>query len=205
MLKNNNTVQTLIRLIIYGLFMVGLNQIFWYDALHYSGENKFGENSFTEILQEILLFLTFLIFLWAGIKEKSYRAFTNLVALFFLSSFIREFNNMLEHWFYFVLVVLALSSYLFIRDFRKFWTALERFLSISASSYLLIGFITTYVFSRFFGRTSFWKIVMDSSYTRDAKNAGEECIELLGYTLLFIAGIELLIAIRQQKKKITEG
>lgn len=180
--------------------MIGLNQIFRYDAVHFTGENKFGENSWTEITQEIMLFLSFLIFLLAGLRNKNYIAFTNLLALFFLASFVREFNNMLDNWFYFVLVILAFCAYLFIRDFRKFWTALEKFFSLNVSAYFIIGLVTTYVFSRFFGTTSFWKIVMGEFYTRHVKNAGEECIELLGYTFLFISGIEFLIAIWREKE-----
>jgi hypothetical protein len=43
---------------------------------------------------------------------------------------------------------------------------------------------------------------MEDSYTRDAKNAGEECIELLGYTFLLISAIEFLIDVYHRKKKI---
>jgi len=188
-----------IRLIVYGLLMVGLNLVFRYDAVHPVGSAKFGEASYTEMLQEIFLFMMSVIFLLAGLKGREYRAFTNLLACFFFASFIREFNNYLEHWFYFVIPVLALAGYLFIRDFKKFWPALEKFFSLNVSSYFLIGFITTFIFSRLFGKTDFWQLIMEGSYTRYAKNAGEECIELLGYTFLLISASEFYMAVTRKR------
>ena len=201
MKKYRNTILFLIRFFGYGFLMIGLNMIFKYDAEHAGKLARFGEDSLTEMTQEIFLFLSSGMVLFAGLKAKEYRSFTNLLACFFLASFIREFNNYLEHWFYFVSVVLVIAGYLFIRDFKKLWNSAEKILSSVASAYLLIGLITTYVFSRFFGKTDLWKTIMGELYSRDAKNAGEECIELLGYTFLLIFAMELLILVFNRGKR----
>ena len=77
--------------------------------------------------------------------------------------------------------------------FESFYALLNH----RAISWLVIGFLVTFVFSRLFGRTVFWEHLLESDYNRWAKNAAEEGIELLGYALMFIGGVEMLVETRR--------
>ena len=79
--------------------LVGLTVVYNYDAVHFSGDVKITENSLTEIFQEVFVFLVAVGFFVAGRRSRELAPVLNLMALFFLISFIREFNNQLEYWF----------------------------------------------------------------------------------------------------------
>jgi hypothetical protein len=64
---------------------------------------------------------------------------------------------------------------------------------------LLAGFLITFIFSRLFGKTSFWQTLMGERYFRSVKNAAEECIELLGYGLLLAAAAEFYLLAKPKK------
>jgi uncharacterized membrane protein len=100
-----------------------------------------------------------------------------------------------------VLVVLAIFIWLFIRDFKKIKAASIRFFSIPASSWILSGFIITYIFSRLLGRSKFWKLMYHDESYRLAKAATEEGIELLGDTLMLIAAIEFVLFYWSEKRE----
>ncbi|MDX1556111.1 MAG: hypothetical protein R3212_08800, partial [Xanthomonadales bacterium] len=66
---------------------------------------------------------------------------------------------------------------------------------LSASTLLVQLFLVLLVFSRLFGRASFWQSVMGEDYLRVVKNIAEEGTELLGYGLIAIAAVELLVVV----------
>ena len=189
-----------IRIAIYSALMVLLNVLFMIDAGHETRTGKFGENSITEIMQELFLFLSGILFLFIGRTDRELKAISNLIALFFFMSFIREFNNQIDFWFWLVLPLFFLFGWLAIRDRNKLLPSTTMLMEIPAFAYLITGFLVTFVFSRFFGRTSFWMALLGEDYNRWAKNAAEEGIELLGYTLFFIAAIEILWFVYNRKK-----
>ncbi|WP_027962458.1 hypothetical protein [Halomonas halodenitrificans] len=57
--------------------------------------------------------------------------------------------------------------------------------------------MTTYVFSRLYGRGDFWEAVLQENYVRDFKSGAEEVVELFGYALLLIAVIEFVLLARR--------
>ncbi|BBI72612.2 hypothetical protein HAALTHF_22730n [Vreelandella aquamarina] len=59
------------------------------------------------------------------------------------------------------------------------------------------GVLVTYIFSRLYGRQDFWRAVLQEHYIRDFKDIAEEAIELLGYSLILFATIELLFLARR--------
>ena len=59
------------------------------------------------------------------------------------------------------------------------------------------GMLTTYIFSRLYGRQVFWQTVMQENYMRDVKSMAEEVIELLGYAMILIALVELMLLARR--------
>jgi hypothetical protein len=189
-----------LRIVVYIILMVLLNLIYMHDAVHVTSTGKFGENSWTEITQEVFLFITGLVFLAIGRNDKELNPVANLASVFFFMAFIREFNNQISFWTY-------LEIPLFILFLLQAWigranliSSTLRLLNYRALAWLVIGFLVTFVFSRLFGRTSLWQHLMETDYTRWVKNAAEEGIELLGYTLLFIGGVELLMETLSRKR-----
>lgn len=181
------------RILIYSMLIFGIAEGIFFDAGHPVGESYFGENTFTEISQEIILFILFLFYLILGFKWRNIQPVSNLVSLFFLLSFIREFNFLAISWVYPALVVFVGFIGLFIRDFKKIKKSSIEFFSVPASSWFLSGFLITYIFSRLMGRSKFWRLLYEGENYRLAKAATEEGIELLGNTIMLIGAIEFLI------------
>ncbi len=182
-----------IRVIAYSLLIYGIAEGIFFDAAHPMEEGYFGEITFTEIGQEVILFILFWFYLILGLKWREIQPVSNLVSLFFLMSFIREFNFLIDKWIYPVLLVFAFFVWLFVRDFKKIREATIRFFSVPASSWLLTGFLITYIFSRLMGRSKFWQLLYTDESYRLAKAATEEGIELLGITIMLIGAIEFLV------------
>ncbi|MFW6289648.1 MAG: hypothetical protein ACOC0R_01670 [Mariniphaga sp.] len=108
-----------IRLVVYSLLFFGAAEMVRLDALFPMEEGYYGEISFTEFSQEIILLALFILYLIAGRKYLVIRPVTNILSLVFLASFIREFNNFIPWWFYLVLPVLLVIAGLLIRDYKK--------------------------------------------------------------------------------------
>jgi hypothetical protein len=181
-----------IRVIIYSLVMFGIAEGIFFDAAHPMEDGYFGEITFMEIGQEVLLFVLFAFYLIFGFKWREIQPVSNLVSLFFLMSFIREFNFLIDKWIFPVMIVFAVFVWLVIRDFKKIKEATIQFFSVPASSWFLSGFLITYIFSRLFGRSKFWQLLYHDESYRLAKAATEEGLELLGNTLMLIGAVEFL-------------
>lgn len=193
-----------LRVIIYSLLMFGLAEAVRFDALFPMEEGYFGEISMVEISQEIILFAMFVFYLIFGFKFREIQPVSNILSLFFLISFIREFNFLIDFWVYPALLVLAMIVWLVFRDFRKLKSATQTFFSYPASAWFFSGFLVTYIFSRLFGRSKFWLLIYDESNYRLAKAATEEGIELLGDALMLIGAIEFIfvwLAIKNEERK----
>jgi hypothetical protein len=182
-----------VRIILYASLIYGIAEGILFDASHPMEDGYFGEITFTEIGQEVILFLLFGFFLWLNYRWKEIKPVSILVSLFFLMSFIREFNFLIDKWIFPVLLVFAFAVWLFIRDFKKINAATKRFFSVPASGWFLPGLLITFVFSRLFGRSKFWQLLYHDESYRLAKAATEEGLELLGNTIMLIGAIEFLL------------
>jgi hypothetical protein len=188
-----------VRITLYIALMVILNFIYVHDAAHITNTGKFGENSWTEIMQESLLFITGLIFIAVGRYDRELRTVAQLASIFFFMALIREFNNQITYWPYLEIPLIVLFLGLTYFNRTKLISSVLRLLNDRALAWLVIGFLVTFVFSRLFGRTVFWQQLLENDYNRWAKNAAEEGIELLGYSFLFIGGVELLVEVLKKK------
>ena len=148
-----------LRVFIYSLIIYGISEGIFFDAAHPNGESYFGEITFVEIGQEVILFVLFVFYLFLGFKWREIKPVSLLVSLFFLMSFIREFNFIIDKWIYPVLLVFLIMCRITIRDFKKIKKASIGFFSVPASSWLIAGFLVTYIFSRFMGRSKFWRLL----------------------------------------------
>lgn len=189
-----------VRVVVYALLMLGIAEGMLFDAGHPIGNSYFGEITFAEIGQEIILFILFSFYLFIGFKWRKIQPVSNLVSLFFLMSFIREFNFLLNKWIVPVLIVLAVFIWLFIRDFKKIKKATLAFFSVPATSWLIPGFLITYIFSRLMGRSEFWRLLYHDETYRLAKAAVEEGLELLGNTIMLIGAFEFLLYFLMEKR-----
>jgi len=189
------------RILVYIGIMFLLNAIFMYDAQNPTVTGKFGEVSMTEIAQEVFLFISGILFIFIGRYNRDLIPIANLISIFFFMSFIREFNNYIPFWFYLVLPLMILFFYLLYRDRKSIFASVHKFLEIPYTAYFVSGFLITYVFSRLFGRSKFWKALLETDYNRWAKNAAEEGIELLGCTFFFIASVEIFLAVIRKRKQ----
>ncbi|MDD2380811.1 MAG: hypothetical protein WCY58_09180 [Mariniphaga sp.] len=202
-MKNFTPATMAIRVVVYALLVFGIAEAIRFDALYPMEEGYYGEISRTEISQEVILFFLFLFYLALGYRYRPVQPLSNLVSLFFLISFIREFNFLIDWWVYPALMVLAVFVWLMIRDFRKLKDATREFFSQPASAWLLSGFLITYIFSRLMGRSKFWLLLYDEDIYRIAKAATEEGLELLGDTILFISAVEFFIVFWNRKNRLS--
>lgn len=190
-----------IRIVVYALFVFGLAEAIRFDAMFPMEQGYFGEISRTEILQEIILFLLSFFFIILGYKYRPVQPVANLIALFLLISFIREFNFLIDWWELPASLVLGAFFWLLFRDIKKLTVATREFFSRPASAWFLSGFLVTYVFSRLMGRSVFWLLMYDESSYRMAKAATEEGLELLGNGLMLISAVEFMLLVWRKLEK----
>ena len=188
---------------IYVLILAGLMQIVMMVDARHAGAPDFSETSLTELTQAALLLLCTVLMLVIRLRYRVLRSVSLLMAAFFAISFVRENDQWLDAYVFdgawqCLAVLLALPTLtLVIRARRGF---LEEFSLIANSlgfGLFAGGFLTTYVFSRLYGRSELWQALMGEHYLRIVKDAAEEITELAGYSLLLFASVELLLLARR--------
>ncbi len=203
-MKIYNPLYLFIRIFIYALVLFGMAEGVFYDAGHPLGDSYFGEITFTEITQEVILFILFVFFLVFGFKWQEIKTVSIIISLFLLMSFIREFNFLIDKWIYPVGMVSLVFIWFVIKNFKNISSATLEFFKVPASAWFLSGFLTTYIFSRLMGRSKFWRLMYEGENYRLAKAATEESIELLGNTIMLFGAIEFLLYFIFELKKKNE-
>ena len=195
----------LLRLIIYGLILVGIAQLLYFDAFNVINGGKFGENSYTEWAQVMVLIITNLVLFWLGrISPKEKVMIFGLLG-FLTMALIREFDLYLDEyvfdgaWQLLAFSTLAVTLIIVYKHREHLEEASQKVIQTSAFGFISAGLLVTFVFSRLYGRTEFWQAVMEEEYFRNVKNVSEEGIELLGYTIILIGCIELFRILLQSK------
>ncbi|HEX9649922.1 MAG TPA: hypothetical protein VGA21_05135 [Cyclobacteriaceae bacterium] len=185
------------RLIIYSLVLVGIAQLLFLDAFNVIDGGKFSENSYTEWAQVGVLILIILVTFWTGKVSPKEKVIINSMLGFFLMALIREFDFYLDNyvfdgaWQVLAFSTLAVTIIYLVRNKEAIEQASQNVFQTSAFGLISAGILITFIFSRLYGRTSFWEAVMEQKYFRDVKNVSEEGIELLGYGIILIGCIEL--------------
>lgn len=188
---------------IYVLILAGLMQIVMTVDARHAGAPDFSETSLTELIQAALLLICTALMLVIRQRYRVLCSVSLLMAAFFAISFVRENDQWLDAYVFdgawqCLVVLLALPALaLVIRARRDF---LEEFSLIANSlgfGLFAGGFLTTYVFSRLYGRSEMWQALMGEHYLRIVKDAAEEITELAGYSLLLFASVELLLLARR--------
>lgn len=196
----------LIRIIVYAVLIVGLAEFIKWDASQFSGDMKFSEQSNTEWLQSIFLAISCSVLLYLFLSKSPLRYTALLMLGLTGAAFFREqdvyFENYIGNgtWQVPVYLLLAVVLFIVVKNIAEFAKELKLYTQSTSFGVFLSGLLTTFVFSRLYGRKTFWYAVMGDDYMRAVKNAGEECLELYGYLLILISVIELLLMGRMLKK-----
>ena len=207
--KKSLMLGNLSRIILYGFFMVLLNQLMMLDAGQEGQEIKFLESTFTEWSQQFILFFMTAIFAHCAYHFEKFRCLSIMLAGVSAAGLVREYNNFFNEqvfdgaWQSLALLVIIITTTLIWKSRRLFWEDLQNFQGTASFGFLLSGFLTTFIFSRLFGRTAFWELVMEEQYFRSVKNAAEESIELLGYGLLLISAIEFYMLAKSINSRLS--
>lgn len=205
-LMANPLVQTLFKMVIYSGVLVAIAHLIYLDAFQENVPIKYLENTFTEWSQVGCLVLMFLLFTTSLVIADSGKKLSILMAGASLVAIVREFNNFFNDqvfdgaWQSLALIVAVITAMLFYWSKSDFKNTFKGFVQSSSCGVMMAGFITTFVFSRLFGRSIFWQAVMEEQYFRSVKNAAEEGTELLGYGLMLIGAIEYFIYKLNQTK-----
>lgn len=192
-----------IKFISYALILFFVAQIIATDAQLQS----FKENSNTEHAQDILLLISTILCLYIGYHYSKIKSLTYTLATLLFISFIREmdafFDAVLFHgaWFYIALATLVIYFATMFKNLKTIPSELALIVNQSAAGLVTIGLLIIHVFSRLYGRKKMWKALMgEDKFIRIVKDASEEGLELLGYSIIFIGVIELLLYARKHFK-----
>lgn len=192
----------LLRATLYFLATGAMAQGAYLEALYLPGL-RFSELGFTELAQTLLLISACAILLYVRLVLKVWPHVTLLLLAFLAASLIREQDSFLdayaaEHvWKVLVAIVILPSiTWVAIRR-RRFAAELAEYGQTFSLGLFTAGFFTTYAFSRLYGRKEFWQAVLQEHYMDHIKSMAEEVVELLGYSLILFAMIELLLLARR--------
>ncbi|WP_309656649.1 hypothetical protein [Vreelandella vilamensis] len=128
---------------------------------------------------------------------------TLLLLAFIAASLVREQDRFLDTyvaentWKVLVALNVIPSITWVVIQRRHFLAELARYSNTLSLGLFTAGVLTTYIFSRLFGRQAFWQTVMQEHYMRDVKDMAEEVVELLGYSMILIAMVELVLLARR--------
>ncbi len=193
-------VNLIVKFVSYAALLFAVAQIIATDAKLQS----FKENSNTEHAQDIILFISFGLALFIGYKFNKVKTLSYTLAALLLISFIREmdafFDAVLFHgaWVYFAGAALVAYFFLIYKKIGSINSEIELIKEHISLGMVTIGLLIIHVFSRLYGRKKMWKALMgEDNFIRIVKDASEEGIELLGYTIIFIGIIELYLFARK--------
>lgn len=196
---------TLLRATLYVLFIGGIAQGAYLEAV-YLPSVRFTELGFTEFSQTLTLASCCGLLIYIRQVLKVWPNITLLMLAFVAASLIREQDYFFDEfvadnsWKVLVALIILPSISWVIYQRRRFIAEFAYYSNTFSFGLFAGGVLTTYIFSRLYGRQIFWRAVLEDNYVRIFKDVAEEVIELLGYSLILFAIIELLLlALRIRK------
>ncbi|HEY0286712.1 MAG TPA: hypothetical protein VGC62_06830 [Pseudomonas sp.] len=190
-----SSVSVLLKLALTG---VGLAMI-WLDIAVFN--TQMLEISFTEITQEIMLFLCAVLFWWCS-RVAGQKGFSVLAGGFFACLLMRELDGLFDPishsaWCWPFTVIAIVSLFVGFRPKNRDETlaALARFARTPAFGSITTG-LGVLVFSRVFGMGNLWHLILNEGYARLAKTTVEEGVELLTYAMWLAASIDHFWSLR---------
>lgn len=192
--------QTFLRLVVYGLIMLGCSALIELDFKNGSA----NENDIIELSQHLVLLFSIIVGLVATAITKTHKVFMLLLSLFISIHLVREFDAWFDShvpalgWFPFVIVILIVALIILIKNFKAFSEQLKTLQNTLGIGILLIALANLHVFTRFYGKPSIWKSIMGDNYLYQVERISEESVELVAYTMIFIAMLELLLFVKNR-------
>ncbi|APE31512.1 hypothetical protein BOX17_11480 [Halomonas aestuarii] len=192
---------TCLRASLYILLVAGIAQGIYLEAL-YLPSSHFSEWGFTELAQTALLAASTLLLLYVRVVLRELPQVSLLLLALMTSSLVREQDALLDArvfdgaWQLLVALIILPILHGVIRRRRAFAAEFAGFANSFSFGLFAAGFLTTYVFSRLYGRSEMWQVILREDYVRTFKNAAEEVVELFGYALILIAMVELALLAR---------
>ena len=183
---------------LYLLLVAGVCQLISIEGYSQLTESIYGEASLTENMQIAFSGICCLLFLVAARMSQKLRPAAVMLAALTGMMLIRESDAFLDKnvfdgaWQTLVVVVLFATAIFLKKQPDPIKPSIEAFIRLPSAGMLMSGFLVTIVISRLFGRRSFWEAVMGEGYMRVVKNIVEEGTELVGYSLILIAAVELV-------------
>ncbi|WP_420599423.1 hypothetical protein [Neptuniibacter sp.] len=196
----------MVRSLLYLLFIVGVAQIFSMEGYSQLTKSDYSEHSATEKMHDIFAFISCVVFFIAARFSQSLRPAAVIVGTLAGLMLIREFDAFLDEnlfdgaWQVLVYSSIAASAFYLFKQAYPVKESLVEYSHTSSAGIFLSGLLVVLVFSRLFGRSSFWEAVMGDGYIRVVKNIAEEGTELMGYALLVIAAVEFLWQVVGQRR-----
>lgn len=203
----------IIRLFAYASLMFLMSFAIQFDFA--VGEVK--EDSFIEITQEVLLLICSILLIIFSFKTKEYKIFFLGLAGFLGVHFVREFDFWLntqlfdKAWQAISLVIVVVVLVMVVKNWKKIILEIAAISKTYGFAFFFSGLIILHVFSRLYGRKLIWidllrnthdqyvieengeKIVELRDFMRPVKDASEESIELLAYSIMLIGVVEMII------------
>ena len=197
-----NFLQVVIRLFIYALILLADYFIIYIDILN----RKVKEDSAIEIAQESYLFIISVLLFYQAFKTAKYKSLMLVLGLFFSMHFVREFDFFLDKifdglWQIIAFSMLAVAIYIFVKSRKTIIDQVGKLKDNIAIGLFLIGLTLLHVFSRLWGKSDNWKTLLQEKYMRVFKDLSEEGIELVAYSIVFIATVELLLTLKRLNKQ----
>lgn len=191
-----------VRAFIYTLLIGFIAQGAYWEA-KYLPSVRFSELGFTEFTQTFILATACLLLIYARHVLRVWPNVTLLLLAFIAASLVREQDYFLDNyvarhtWKVLVALIVIPSITWVVIQRRHFLAEFAHYSNTLSLGLFTAGVLTTYIFSRLFGRQIFWQAVMQENYMRDVKSMAEEVVELLGYSIILIAMVELVLLARR--------
>lgn len=200
------------RYLIYATLAYLVAELLKWSASTDNSEAKFPEYSLVEYSQSFLLlvscYISFRFYL--SKNGRPYQHIFMLIAALCAMAFIREqdiyFERIFGHgtWPIPVFAIVAVAVYKSFQARKGLLQEIVSYMKTKSYAFFTFATITIFVFARLFGRTVFWKAVMEDQYFRSVKNVAEESLELYGYLFLLFAVIELVIYTSQVRNEVVK-
>jgi hypothetical protein len=172
------------------------------EALYFPSV-RFTELGFTEFTQTLVLATCCAMLVYIRQVLKVWPTVTLLLLAFLAASLVREQDHFLDSyvahntWKALVALIIIPTLVWVVKQRHRFLDEFAYYSNTFSFGLFTAGVLTTYIFSRLYGRQEFWQTILEDSYVRNFKNIAEEVVELLGYSLMLIATLELLLLARR--------
>lgn len=198
------------RALIYLVLGAALAQIPFLEAQQVNRAALFSELNYTELTQSAMLLCATLLAFYKASRDDGFRELAVCMALSFLVLLIRENDQTIEMvaphgtWKYIAIFPMFACLAFYLKNRSAVAEQLNQFVN-QRSFGILLGGLSVLMFSRLFGRTSFWQAVMADHFAKIAKKAAEEGVELMALGLILAAIVEFTVFSRSQRSNQTDA